>query len=331
MPYIKNYTNILDEENIEYRLVYWNRLNKNEGVENSIEFKDQKNQFNRNLFDYFRYYIFLKRYFKKNVSRNDKIIFFSIQILPAALFIKNDFLIDIRDYHKFVDIKLIKKLVRRAKMIIVSSEKFKEFINHKNILVNHNFNLSPEILPTVSNEKSTKLRVSNIGAIRDFEANSELLSSLKNHTELEFYFHGDGPDMKNLENFVRENNIKNANFTGRYIPSEENELYINADVINLVRDNKSYNNRIALPNRLYKAAKFNKPIITTSNTYLEDVVKNYNLGISLVDNKFSKNDINSIHNLIENNSTLLGNQKKFLDKIHIENEIFVEEIKKFTM
>src|SRR5699024_4259863 len=145
---VKNYTNILDVENIEYRLVYWNRLDKNEGVENSIEFKDQKNQFNRNLFDYLKYYIFLKKYFKQNVNRTDKVIFFSPQIIPAALFIKNEFLIDIRDYHKFINIKLIKNLVRRAKMIIVSSEKFKEFVNHKNILINHNFNLSPEIFPT---------------------------------------------------------------------------------------------------------------------------------------------------------------------------------------
>ncbi|MEG1028063.1 MAG: hypothetical protein RSE07_05175, partial [Oscillospiraceae bacterium] len=57
------------------------------------------------------------------------------------------------------------------------------------------------------------------------------------------------------------------------------ELYKNIDVINSIYGDTSLEVTTALPNRLYEACLFKKPIISSKKTYLGEVIALYNLGI----------------------------------------------------
>ena len=51
----------------------------------------------------------------------------------------------------------------------------------------------------------------------------------------------------------------------------------------------------ALPNRLYDALIFKKPIITTEGTYLTEVVEKYGIGFSLPGSQnYNKNEYRKI-------------------------------------
>lgn len=69
-------------------------------------------------------------------------------------------------------------------------------------------------------------------------------------------------------------------FTGRYDFSKEIAgIYSNLDCIYSVYDASNFNVRIALPNKLYEAVICHLPIIVAKNTYLEELVSEWGVGI----------------------------------------------------
>lgn len=325
MPYVSIYVDQINKMKIDYKIIYWDRIHKYEEVPNSIVYRDEFENFNRGIKQYIKYYLFIRKNIRKGAK---KIIIFSPQLIPSIFFLKRSFIIDIRDYHKIMDKKIIKNKMKNAEFITVSSKKYMELLPDVRCFVNHNFNANTEILKSKNKLVNTKIVISNIGAIRDFEANKNLIYNFANNEGYTIKFHGNGPDKVSLENYVQKNNINNVEFTGEYISSEENQLYSESDVINLVRDNTELNNRIALPNRLYKACKYNKPIITTEGTYLSEIVKEFDLGITVSSNIINNYQIQKLQTLL-NDKNLESRQKDFLVKVVFENNDFLNELKKF--
>lgn len=323
MPYVNNYLKILNENNYQYKIIYWNRMKVKENVQNSIVYNDKKYGVNRSIVDYFKYYIFVN----KHIKNADKIIIFSPQLIPSIFFKKTDYIIDIRDYHNILKIKYIMKKVKDAVFTVVSSDKFSELLSETKVIVNHNFNDLPVVKKNNNNFKSDFLKIATIGAIRDYEANKNLIDIFKNKENIFIYFHGEGPDKQNLEFYAKQEKISNIKFTGRYDPDNEGILYLNADIINLARSNKSINDQLAIPNRLYKSAFYNKIIITSPDTYLAELVDKYDLGLVLKDDEKYSDLLDKLKDI--NLNDLSYKQEKFLEKVYEENLYFNENLIKF--
>jgi hypothetical protein len=334
MPYVENYTNILKEIGVDYEIINWDRFNIEERSE--LVYRDLKIGHQRGFLDYFRYSRFVINCLKKN--KYDKIIVFGIQLV---FFIKrflinvysNKFVIDIRDYNRIIKYFNIEKAIYNSAFTVISSFGFKEWLPRSNkYIVNHNSQVHYiEQLSDVCRNltKKDSININYIGTIRDYNINIELIKSLQNNKKIKINFYGDGVINKDIENYVKTNKIENVGLNGRYNREQEPGLYLNTDLANVLIPNDSINSLTLLPNRLYNAVLYGKPMLAFERTYLSEIIKKFNLGL-IVDTFANMED--TIKNYIDNfdfNAYEEG-RKQFLETVINENSTFTKKIKEFV-
>ena len=195
MPYVKNYEQILIEQNIEYDIINWDRFQIEEIDENT--YRDEKKGHQRNFLDYTKYKNFLLD--KLNVTHYDKIIVFGIQL---CYFLKNlltkdykgKYVIDIRDYNKILHFFNISELIEYGSYTVLSSPGYKVWLPKSNkYLINHNTQISNlnelQEIETAFNKE--KVNIANIGAFRDFYINRRFVDTLKNSERFVLYYYGE--------------------------------------------------------------------------------------------------------------------------------------------
>ncbi len=296
MPYIDTYLTILRECNVNYDVINWDRLAIEEP--NELTFRDNKTRIQRNFLDYLKYGRFVaKRLQKKEYQR---VVVFGIE---GAFFIsqilKHDYadryVLDIRDDHKIRRFFNIEPLIEKSCFIVLSSPGYKTWLpKSSKYVINHNSTIrSLDELREVKFNYSLKDRlvIANIGSIREYRISVDLINSLQNNSQIVIKFHGQGVVNRELERYIKLRNITNVVLTGRYGRDNEDSLYLEADMINVLLYNDSINNRTLLPNRLYKAAIHGKPLLAFRGTYLAELISKYNLGLVLDSFENTEEDI----------------------------------------
>jgi hypothetical protein len=286
MPYVENYIKILNEDNLDYSIINWDRFHI-EGENCELKYKNSKIGHQRNYYDYYKYAKFIIK--KLNEKKYDKLVIFGLQLsyfLKGYLLknYKGNYILDIRDYNKIIRFFNINKLIDSSGFTVVSSNAYKQWLPICNkYAINHNTQLTSleDLYPVDFRCTQNKINISCIGAIRDYDVNSELINSLKNSDNISLYYHGEGIINEDIKQFLLSKKIGNVFFTGRYNRDNEKELYQNSDFINVFRYNDGINNKTALPNRLYNSAIYGKPMIALEGTYLADQIKEYKLGLVL--------------------------------------------------
>lgn len=335
MPYVENYTNILDEIDLQYDSINWDRFK----IEKDSEFtyRDSKIGHQRSFLDYFKYSRFVLNILEKN--NYDKVVVFGIQLVffLKSYLIKeysNKYIIDIRDYNRIINYFNLEKAVDHSNFTVLSSPGYKEWLPKSNkYIINHNTKIESldELKVIDSDIKNTDvININYIGSIRDYKININFINSLKNKKHIALNFHGEGAINKDIENHVINQTIGNVKLTGRYEKEQESQLYKSSDFINILIPDDSINSRTLLPNRLYNAAIYGKPILTFDGTYLSEIVKKYNLGIVV-------ESFNNIETVImqyindfklefyENGRTL------FFESVIKENKEFRDRLEKFKI
>jgi hypothetical protein len=104
MPYMYNYTDILDAIGINYFIINWDRFGIEE--QNILTYRDNKVGHKRSLLDYYKYCRFISTLL--NGHSHDKVIVFGIQLsfLLQRLLLKRyrlNYILDIRDYNRVID------------------------------------------------------------------------------------------------------------------------------------------------------------------------------------------------------------------------------------
>lgn len=335
MPYVGNYKKILIENHVDYEIINWDRF-KIEG-ESKFIYRDSKNGPQRGFLDYFKYSMFVLDILKK--SNYDKIVIFNIQLmffLKKYLIknYKNKYIFDIRDYNRILKYFNIKKPIDNSAFTVLSSLGYKEWLpKRNNYTINHNTSIEnidelKDVRSFVS-KKTKKISVGCIGALRDYNINIDFINSFKNNPSIEINYHGEGDINKDLSKYLIEHSIKYVNLTGRYLKGEEEGLYSNNDIINVLRYNDCTNNRTALPNRLYNAVFYGKPLLAFEGTYLADVIEKYGLGLTV-------NSLENIENVIIdyiqhfNTAKYEINRLSFFSEIIYENNAFLEKLRSFV-
>ena len=103
-----------------------------------------------------------------------------------------DFIVDIRDYHFLVNTNRVKKVLQKSKMIVISSEGFKQWLpSTQKIILNHNisFNKINELLDSKKEIINTnKIVISYIGHIRDYNVNKKFVLGTNKISSLKLNF-----------------------------------------------------------------------------------------------------------------------------------------------
>ncbi|WP_404459794.1 glycosyltransferase [Sutcliffiella horikoshii] len=202
-----------------------------------------------------------------------------------------------------------KRIIGKADQVVLSSRYFKNFYNHKNIVVLEN---RPELknfininnqLKSATESKKSKLCVTFLGKIRYYEVMKNLINSIKNLNDIELKFYGDGPDYMALKNYSDENNIDNVFFYGRYSPEDISEIYSKTDIVWCAYPSDNFNVKYAISNKFFETLAFKKPGIFSGNTKISHEISENNIGFLV--NPYSEENIKSLFIKISSDPILI--------------------------
>ena len=301
-PYVDIYKQIFIEHQIPYDILFWNT-----SVSESAEYDNNVYSYN---VEYDIKAHFLKKtlkgigfakYAKKIIAEGQysRIIVFTIQyaiLLSSILFRRfpNRFIVDIRDYSPIYKIPLIqrifKHIVQSSAKIVISSPGFLNWLcvsdNISKVYISHNVKKSQIVSTNYQQpKKKARLEILTIGQIRDYEANSHIISELANNSLYKIVFAGAGHAISPLKQYVCKRRINNVSFSGRYNKCDEDKIVMEADMINAYFCH-NINSDSLMSNRFYLAVRHRKPIIVNEGCYQAEQVKKYGLGmvVSKIDN-----------------------------------------------
>ena len=335
VPYISSYTNILDNNNLKYDVVYWRRYNIEEKIFCNKLFAYnvfQNAEINKliklkNMFGYANY---VKKLIKQ--KNYNKIIILST--LPGVLlenylvkFKKHEYILDIRD-HSYEHIKWyyfkVKKLMKNAALNVISSLGFKYFLPNANTILCHNCSTGLTMKDSVSLHKD-KIIISFIGQVRYAQKYMNFLESIKNNEKIVFRFYGFGEDLEYLQQYQKSKGISNIEFYGAYKPEEKKKIIEETDIIFNVYGNDLHV-KYAVSNKYYDALVYQKPIIVSKGTTMEKITQGFSYCVT--QDKFDCEDlIQWYENLNHENIKRLCASK--LNKVKDDMDIFTKRVEKF--
>lgn len=331
MPYVKNYEKVLVDKNVNYDIFNWDRFQMEEVKKTT--FRDKKKGHQRNFIDYLKYRKFLMH--RLDSSHYDKIIVFGIQLSYFLNKIlrkkyKGNYIIDIRDHNKILNFMDFKELIECSDFTVLSSPGYTEWLpESKKYLINHNTQISSiNELKEISAFNKEEICISNIGALNELQINTTFINSLKNNPKFKLNYHGEGDINNDIISYLKTNEISNAFVTGRYNKEDEEKLYENSDLINVLRTNGGINNKTALPNRLYNAVIYGKPLLSLEGSYLTDVVSKYHLGIVISSFKDTEQKIIDYFKQVDLEMFNKGREKLFI-KVLDDNALFNKKLSEF--
>lgn len=290
-PYVNIYTQILNDQAIDYDIISWNRDGSEPSSEKVFDLNTSSLSRYQKLMPFIKYLQFIKKTVEK--EKYKKIIVFGPQLgLLLYPFLKkkykNNFILDYRDL-SIEQLPVLKRLFKKVLSIssvnIISSEGFKKYLPKGEYIISHNFSSGIAGSRDESSAqifKKETVDVLTIGSIRDYQANLEVVQALGNKKDIRLFFVGKGDAASLLENYVKEQHIDNVFFHGFYNKSEEAQFIKNATFLNIYYP-KIKSHSSALSNRFYNALLYKRPMIVTSESIQGDFVEHYQLGLSVND------------------------------------------------
>lgn len=288
-PYVNTYVKILEDNNIKYDIISWNRDSSEPTGKFTFDLIEKSKSRVSKYFKFLKYLKFIKNCLDNN--NYDKVVIFGPQ-LGILLYsylrkkYKKKFIFDYRDlsieqlpFFKWI----FKKLLSISDLNVISSIGFKKYLPQSDYVISHNFNFDSYV---TSRDTSTGIfqkdfiNVVTIGSIRDYSANIEVVKALANRPFFNLYFIGKGDVSNLIKEYVEQHDINNVFFSGFYNKSEEAELIRNATFINIYYP-KIKSHSSAMSNRFYNSLIFKRPMIVTSESIQGDYVENYSLGLSI--------------------------------------------------
>ena len=335
-PYIQNYTNIFDEIGVEYDICTWDKYSGNGIVSKKsgqITVHKQWHLGKRKLIDFISVSRILKKIIKSEEYTHLIIVnsIWAILLYDVLIKFRGKYILDIRDYkceNVFGVKSILKMIIEDSFFTTISSGGFRDFLPESNkIIENHNIsNLDYEENETTLSRNKDLVNIVYMGHVRYFEENKKLIDKILDNKRFNLTYRGSyavGCDLQNYES----NNIK---FYGKFENKDKPSLYMQYDLIHSLYGNNHISITSLLPNRLYDAILFKKPILASKGTYLGEVVEQYRLGVVL-----DLDDVNFMEELANyvaffDERDFLSNANEFLTTVKIQQDNFLYKIKMFV-
>ncbi len=290
-PYVRIYTRLLEGWHTDHAIISWNREgdDRSEGFQYQVPCPQGHGSASMNA--YRGYIRFIRRTLRDQGF--DHIVVFGPQItcLLAPLLLlryRHRYIIDYRDLsieQRPGFRQLFALMLRFSCANVVSSPGFLPHLPKADYLLSHNFVTSEaqeQDHQNVASFLAPPIRVLTIGAIRDPEANLEVVKALANREPFTVLFVGKGHAAPIIEDYCREHSIGNVEFTGFYQKTDEARFVEQSTVMNIFYP-RVITHDTALSNRFYLSLLHHKPMIVTRGTTQGDYVERYRVGIAVDD------------------------------------------------
>ena len=292
VPYAQPYLDVFSNQNIDYRIIYWNR-----NVTKENEFNDKEIFFNlecpnggnkvKKIFKMLSYAKFIRKEMRKEIYGKIVVLTTVPGIMTFDILLnkyKGKYIYDIRDYtneknpiYFFIENKIIDNSFKT----IISSLGFKQFLpKNRDYQVAHNIsNNEEQDVTNINPLTSEKLVIGFVGNVRYENENIKLVDSLKGNKQMTFDYWGNVNNDFSKENLIERS--KRVKFHGSFSNKDKAKIYEKISFINAIYGNESLEVTTALPNRLYDALIFKKPILTSKGTFLGEIVEKNGIGIAI--------------------------------------------------
>ena len=268
-PYINPYKDFFETRGVDCDIIFFDRENivaeRKKGQ--AIAYDKQK----KKIINFLRFAKETKRLLR-NIQYDFVVVLTTIPGVLLTSFLrrnyKNKYLVDIRDYtyEKFFFYRhLQKKLFQRAKLRVISSPGFVNFLPKNEYVVCHN---TTHNLHKSKNEfcsSNTPIVIGYVGTIAYAEKCKKMIDLVKEDDRFVLHFYGNVRDVKLIE-YAKVVNSEKIKFFGAYDPKEKEKIINNVDILFNMYGNESLLVKYALSNKLYDSFYYKKPLITSPNT-----------------------------------------------------------------
>jgi len=198
----------------------------------------------------------------------------------------------------------------------------KEIFKHVSILKSNS---------TIERSKNKTVKILFNGTIRHIDNLIALSKAVELFNgEVEFHIYGSGHGENILKKYYQEKNIKFTKFYGRYEYKDTHKILLNHDFISALYP-KNRNTIYAIPNKLYEAILFERPILVTKGTKNCEIVEKYKIG-ECIDNPTNYKSIHqSIQKLLLRNNWDFKEAKKWIRPYEEELLLVVEKTLPFLI
>lgn len=275
-PYVYFYTDLLDENKIEYEIIYPQRGDIADNVKvttHVIEWDAKK----RDIQNYLHFRNRVIQLLTK--EKYDKIVV--LTTINAVLFgtwlkkhYKDRYIIDIRDFtHE--DNKLYfmieQSAIKHSLLNVISSAKFKSFLPENEYTECFNVNTQLENNSSVFHKKrSGQLIIGYVGTLTYVEQCKALMRLVKNDERFCFHFYGSSKNEQQLRDYAVTLGCDRICFFGAYQPEEKNIIIKQVDILFNVYGNHSPMLTCALSNKLTDAAVNKKAVLNSPGTFMHE-------------------------------------------------------------
>ena len=299
-PYLDKYESLLKQQGVEYEIIFWNRIHSTSKTRiiqdgNVIYIEKYCSKGSAKLLSFIGWRRECLKILRQ--KKYDNLVVLST--VPAILLqdyiirhYKGRYIFDIRDYtieSNRLFRKMVMKLIEHSSLTPISSKGFLRWLEPSSkIMINHNITVDGSVkfdAPDFSD--SSKVKVSFVGNVRLDTQTKAMMLSLGRSDVIEQHFYGRILPTCDIEHIAYENRLTNVVLHGPFDKSEKIEIYQNTDLINTVYANALREDEIPLgdstplPNRLYDALVFYRPLVTSKGTYLAELVDQYRLGVNV--------------------------------------------------
>ncbi len=337
-PYIKRYTERLDQKAAEYEVLFWNRaglelnLPRNYYYYNSPSAESLSKS--RKLFDFLGFRKWIKNHLKTHHS--DGIILLStltaVLLYPDLKKYRNRYVFDIRDYsyENIGFFRLIEeKIIKNSYFTAISSKGFQAFLPEYAYVIAHNFNRNEMITEPSMKERDLPIRLVWNGTVRFFDFQKKYIDALKNDSRFVMVYHGAGTDLQRYRDYCQENGVENVVFTGPYDNKDKQKLLADADMLNNCYGGSSGDElRYAVSNRYYDGLIYHIPQLVEPDGYKASITGESQVGIALEATESLADELYAYYMNID--------KEKFdtscslaLDRILQEDDMYIQKIDEF--
>lgn len=281
--------------------------------------------------------IHFRHFVKKNLKSRK---YHSLVIFPSqtALLLfgilrkyKKRYIYEIHDYSYENNIlfKYIqKRLIKNSRYTLITSRKFKTFLPQSSYEIIHNVNFSDNRnIPSKKISNTKIIKIAFIGVLKFDKSFIEFIDDFANCSNFIISFIGQGSERLKL--YCNKHNISNTRFIGRFDPKDTHKYYLNNDLILNTYGSNSNKTRYALSNKLYYSTVFHRPIIVSYDTYMAELVNEFNIGYIYNPNNLDNPGklIDYYKNLDYNDYILKANF--FIERVKLEQKKTITKLKGF--
>lgn len=337
-PYLQKYEEMLIANCVNYEVVFWNRglvktkpsVTKNN---NYIYINRYCANGYKKVLSFFQWRRDVKKIINERKYKNLIILSTVPAILLRGIILKyysGKYLFDIRDYtleknHFFRS--LVMSLINGSSLTAISSKGYMKWLDYSpKIMVNHNITISnSNYFDVPSFDPSKPLRFSFVGNVRLDSQTRAMLLTMGKSNFIEQHYYGRILTVCDIEKTISQEGLTNVMLHGPFSVADKDTIYKETDLINTVYANAEREEDIPLgdstplPNRLYDALVYYRPLVTSRGTYLAELSDKYHLGVNV--NGFDPEIENHILQYVKN-----FNKEQFVEGCDtLRREVMEEE------